>query len=413
MAPAAPSITLSWPGRTDPRPRPTPQRLVALPEHSHGPGGSNRVIHGDNLAALDTLAHELAGRVQCIYLDPPYNTGTRFEHYDDDAAHAAWLSFMRERLVRLRELLHEDGLLVVQIDDRELAYLQVLLDEVMGRAQRVNLVAVKMSEVSGVKMSHVERRLPKLKEFLLVYGRRPDVSIRPLRVDKAPDTLARYLKYYTKVIENPDAPPDQWRVVPIKTHLRAQGHPPTAARVRAFQLAERHRVVYRTNNRFLAGLDFPTATAEVRSPTGLRYIWWEGKQMLFLADHCQEYLGDLWTDISTINLGREGGVRFRYSKKPEALMARILALSTDPGDLVLDAFGGSGTTAAVAHKLGRRWLTIESGPHCLTHLVPRLRAVVDGTDPGGVTSAVGWTGGGGFTTYRLAPVAEAVAGEPD
>lgn len=403
----ASSIPLAWPGRRPPEPVP-PHHLVPEPAHHHGdPDTDNRVIHGDNAPALQALARTHRGRVHCIYIDPPYNTGSDHTHYTDAIAHGAWLSFMHDRLVLLRELLHEDGLLFVQIDDRELAYLQVLLDEVMGRGNRVNLITVKMSEVSGVKMSHVGRRLPKLKEFVLVYGKRPDVPIRALRVDKSPDKLAKYLKYYSKIIDNPSDPVEQWRIVPIRDHMKTRGLSTTKASIRAYQLAERTRVVYRTNNRLLAGLSFDTPTRRVVSPKGIDYVWWEGKQMLFLADHCEEYLGDLWTDISTINLNKEGGVRFRYSKKPEALLARVIAMSTDPGDLVLDAFAGSGTTAAVAHKLGRRWMTIEQGDHCHTHLLPRLRSVVDGTDRGGITERAGWTGGGGFRVYTLSPGAPA------
>ena len=398
-APRVSSITLSWPGRRPVAPV-APHRLVPHPERSHGgEARENCIIHGDNLGALEALRATHTGRVKCIYIDPPYNTGAHHRHYEDNISHGAWLSFMEARLVLLRELLHEDGLLFIQIDDRELACLQVLLDEVMGRGNRVNLITVKMSELSGVKMAHVERRLPKLKEFILVYGKRPDVPIRPIRVNKSPDKLASYLKYYSKIIENPDEPVEAWRVVPIRDHMKALGLSTGKAQVQAYQLQQKHRVVYRTNNRLLAGLSFDTPIRRVISPTGLEYIWWEGKQMLFLKDHCEETLGDLWTDISTINLNKEGGAAFRFSKKPEALIQRVIELATEPGDLVLDAFGGSGTTAAVAHKLGRRWVTIEQGDHCLTHILPRLQAVVAGADPGGITDTTGWTGGDGFCFY--------------
>ena len=193
---------------------------------------------------------------------PAYNTGTAFEHYDDGVKHSTWLSMMRDRLEAMRELLHEDGLIFVQIDDRELAYLHVLMDEVFGRANRVNLITVKMSEVSGVKMKHVDKRLPKLKEFILVYGRRPDVTIHPIRVTKPPERLAKYLKYYTSIIENPDDPPESWRIARIKHFMKAAGMK-TMPLQSSVPLQERHRVVYRTNNRMLARLSFPTATAEV------------------------------------------------------------------------------------------------------------------------------------------------------
>jgi len=401
---------LTWIGK-DERPRLEPRILLEDPELSYRAAHrvtpddqfDNLLIHGDNLLALKALEQDYAGKVKCIYIDPPYNTGSAFEHYDDGVEHSIWLSLMRERLEILRALLHEDGLIFVQIDDREFAYLQVLMDEVFGRRNRVNVVAVKMSELSGVKMSHVERRLPKLKEFILVYGRRANAPLRPIRGIKEGDKLDNYLKYYTKIIVNPNDPPESWVVVPLKQYMRDQGLKTDASDVRKYQLQERDRVVYRTNNKVLEAMTFETDIARVTSATGLEYIWWEGKQMLFLRDYCEEYLGDLWTDISTINLNKEGCVDFPNGKKPEALIQRVLQLCTDEGDLVLDSFAGSGTTGAVAHKMRRRWIMVELGDQCVTHIVPRLARIVDGQDSSGVSISVDWTGGGGFRFYRLAP----------
>lgn len=410
MGPRVNKLELTWINK-DQRLRLEPRVLIERKDLSVGPRQSsssaeeapNLLIHGDNLLSLKALEQQFAGKVKCIYIDPPYNTGSAFEHYDDGVEHSIWLSLMRERLELLRRLLHSDGIIFVQIDDREVAYLQVLMDEVFGRSNRMNLITVKMSEVSGVKMAHVDKRLPKLKEFILVYGKRPDVSINPIRVTKPPEKLEKYLKYYSNIIENPEEPPEQWSIVKVKQYLSERGLPTTKAAIRQFQLQERHRIVYRTNNKTLAGLTFPTETAKVTSATGLEYIWWEGKQMLFLADYCEEYLGDLWTDISTINLNKEGGVDFRNGKKPEALIRRVIEMASEPGDLILDSFAGSGTTAAVAHKLGRRWITIEMGDQCVTHAQPRLERVVAGEDKGGISGDVGWTGGGAFRFYELAP----------
>ena len=360
----------------------------------------NLLVHGENLAVLRALAPALAGRIRCVYIDPPYNTGASFEHYDDAADHAHWLASMRERLVVLRELLADDGVLFVQIDDRECAYLQVLLDELFGRARRLNVVVVKMSERSGLKMAHADRRLPKLKEYLLVYGKTARAALRPLRAEKTGAAFERYLRYYAQLVENPDDPVERWRIVGVKDAMREAGLPTSDDAVRAYKLANAARVVYRTNNRALAALRFDTPTARVVSPTGRDYVWWEGKQMLFLADHVEESIGDLWTDLSTINLNKEGGVAFPNGKKPEALVRRVLQLATDPGDWVLDAYAGSGTTAAVAHKMGRRWITIEQGPHASTHCAERLRRVVEGRDEGGVTRDEGWRGGGGYRYVR-------------
>lgn len=344
----------------------------------------NLLLHGDNLDGLYQLAATHAGRIQCAYLDPPYNTGTTFEHYRDAQSHDAWLEMMEARLRALQPLLAPTGFICVQIDDREFAYLQVLMDRIFDRTRRVATVVVKMSELSGVKMSHVHTRLPKLKEYLLIYAAGDDAVLRPQRVPKDQETLRKYLKYYNKIIENPDDPPAQWRITPLRQWMRAQGMSLRGNAVQKMQLREAKRVVYRTNNAFLSGLSFDAPIQEVTSPTGKKYIWWEGKQMLFLSDHTHTFLGDLWTDISTINLNKEGGARFRYSKKPEALIARILRLLSDPGDWVLDPFAGSGTTGAVAQKLGRRWIMIEQGAHLHTHIIPRIDGILAGEDHGGI-----------------------------
>ncbi len=382
-----------------------PAPLVPRPALAVGEDAAPRglLVHGDNLAAMDALAATHAGRVAAAYLDPPYNTGNRFEHYADRRASSAWAAMMRPRLAAVHRLLAPDGLLFVQIDDNEHPRLQLMLDELFGAANRRNTIVVKMSELSGVKMSHVGHRLPKLKEYILVYARSEAARLRPLRRPKSGPAFARYLDYYTWFLENPAAPPAAWRLARVRAVMAARGLDANDRAARhAFVLAHRDRCVYRTNNRFLAGLSFDVPIQRVRSPTGIDYIWWEGRQMLFLADHCDEPLGDLWTDISTINLNKEGGSRFRNGKKPEALLARVIGLATDPGALVLDPFLGSGSTAAVAHKLGRDWIGIEAGPHWKTHAHARLSRVVAGTDPGGITPSVGWAGGGRFDVAEVA-----------
>lgn len=345
---------------------------------------TNYLIHADNLDALRQLAVEVGAVVQCAYLDPPYNTGSTFEHYTDAQSQEAWLSMMRARLMAIRPLLRPTGFICVQIDDREQAYLQVLMDEIFGRDNRRSTVAVKMSELSGVKMSHVETRLPKTKEYLLIYAKSDAARLRPQRILKSDENLSSYLKYYNKIIENPQDPAERWVITPLRVWMQRHGVKTTSEHMRAVQIQEQERIVYRTNNAFLSTLSFDTPTARVVSPTGIPYIWWEGKQMLFLSDHTHTYVGDLWTDISTINLNKEGAGRFRHSKKPEALMARILELLSDPGDWVLDPFAGSGTTGAVAQKLGRRWIMIEQGDHLHSHIVPRMRAIAAGKDTGGI-----------------------------
>ncbi|GAA5004367.1 site-specific DNA-methyltransferase [Pseudoluteimonas lycopersici] len=364
------------------------------------PDAPNMLIEGDNLDALKALLPYYAGQVKCVFIDPPYNTGSAFDHYDDNLEHSTWLSTMYPRLELLKQLLAKDGHIFVQIDDNEMAYLQVVMDEIFGRPNRAINIAVKMSELSGVKMKHVDRKPPKLKEYILGYRATPAGRLRPVKKAKNPENLEKYLRYYTNFIENPEDDVEEWVVTSIKEHLLSEGVEPTEENIREFQLREAERVVYRTNNALLARQKFHTRTAKVISPTGIEYVWWEGKQMLFLSSYTEEYLGDFWPDISTINLNKEGGVDFKRGKKPETLLQRILEMCTSESDLVLDSFLGSGTTAAVAHKMGRRWIGIEMGDHARTHCQPRLKKVVDG-EQGGISEAVGWKGGSGFRFYKL------------
>jgi adenine-specific DNA-methyltransferase len=397
-------LELTWIGKGD-EPKLEPRILIENPEYSYGdPKSENMLINGDNLLALKALEQDYTNKVKCIYIDPPYNTGSAFDHYDDNLEHSQWLNLIKPRLSILHKLLSNDGFIFIQIDDNELSYLQVLCDEIFGRNNRVNIIAVKMSESSGVKMSHVDKKLPKLKEFIIVYRKQIGSTLKPIRIPKSDENgeLNQYLKYYSKYILNPTDKVEEWKIVGVKDFLQSKGEPIDENSIKQFKLNNSDRIVYRTNNKSLSNLQFSTETAEVTSSTGLKYIWWEGKQMLFLSDYVYEYLGDLWTDISTINLNKEGNVDFTNGKKPEKLLARIIEMSSNKGDIVLDSFLGSGSTAAVAHKMGRKWIGIELGEHAKTHCVKRLSAVVDG-EQGGISKAVEWKGGGGFKFYNLAP----------
>ncbi len=375
-------------------------------------------VEGDNLDALKLLQESYLGKIKLIYIDPPYNTGHDFLYEDDFAStfedylassgqrsgsgarlvtnveangrfHSDWLSMLFPRMRLARNLLTRDGVLAVSIDDNELARVLQMGQQVFGDNCVVNVVAVKSSEASGVKMSHVDRRLPKMKEYLIIFARsREDVRVHPVRVRKdAMETgeLDKYLKYYGKVITNPEAPVTEWNIERIADVLTRRGVEPSAAAVRAFQLENAQHVVYRTNNASLASLEFPTATAEVVSPTGLSYVWWEGKQMLFLGDHLEETLGDLWTDVSTINLNKEtlGVAGFGQGQKPLALIKRLLALFTVPGEaaVVLDFFAGSGTTG---HAVVRK--NVEDGGNRRFILV-QLPEPISGSDKSSVVAA--------------------------
>ena len=238
-------------------------------------------------------------------------------------------------------------MIAVSIDDHEVDNLKKLLNAVFGEDSFINQLVVKSSESSGVKMSHVDKRLPKIKEYVLFYAKNSSqVKLSAVEVPKVGASLDKYMKYYSTVIENFDDPVELWRLSSVKDYLRSQGKPNTKTDIDQFKQENAYRVVYRTNNASLINLEFETQTARVTSATGIEYVWWEGKQMLFLGDYLTEKVCDLWTDISTINLNKEtlGIDCFSNGQKPLALIQRLLKLATSDNDLVMDFFAGSGTT---------------------------------------------------------------------
>lgn len=364
--------------------------------HRTGPHDSfdNRLIFGDNLLALKALETEFTGQVKCIFIDPPYNTGSAFTHYDDGVEHSLWLTMMRDRLVLLRRLLRPDGSLWITLDDNEHAYCKVLCDEIFGRQNFVaNIVWQKnYAPKSSAKHFSVDQ------DYALVYAMnaeawRPNLMPRSEKQDKAyknydndarglwrPNNLAAR-NFYSK------------GTYPITTPSgRIIDGPP-------------------------AGSYWRYSEEKLREMDADNRIWW-GKDgngvpapKIFLSEVKQGIVPQtLWTyeEVGHTQEAKKEVIQFNAgdvfdTPKPERLIHRILTLATNPGDLVLDSFAGSGTTGAVAHKMGRRWLLVELGEHMHTHIIPRLRRVVDGQDAGGVTAATGWTGGGGFRYFRLAP----------
>lgn len=368
----------------------------------------NILIKGDNLLTLNVLKKMFNNKpenekIKCIYLDPPYNTGRAFKDYDDNLSTSQWLTLMRDRLVLLKELLREDGLLFCQIDDQQFSTLKLLLDETFGKDNYVNCITVKMSESSGVKMSHVVKKLPKIKEFIFVYKHTEKALLNPIKIRKDGDEgkFDKYLNYYSKIIANPESEVEDWEIIDVKSYMRQLNLEVNDEKVKEYKIANASRMVYRTNNASFDNLNIDLPLTKIISATGIEYIWWEGKQMLFLSDYVDEYLCDLWTDISTINLNKEGGVDLPQSKKPEKLLQRIIELSTSKGDIILDIFGGSGTTFATAHKMNRKWIGVEIGKHVDTHILPRMLSVLKGTDNAGISENVGWNGGGSFKYYHL------------
>lgn len=427
-------LELTWIGKEE-RPRLEPRILLedqVLSYHaskrvSENDIFDNLLIHGDNLLALKALEQDFAGKVKCIYIDPPFNTGQAFEHYDDGIEHSIWLTLMRDRLEALHTLLSEDGSLFVHIDDNEVGYLICLCDEIFGRANRLSVATFLQSAVSGPKARNPG--LVSTTNFILYYCKNRS-HWAPNRVYVPIPRDARYGTY----IENYSEDFSKWRFVPLRQAFAA-AHGVEAKALRKqfgdqleqsfedFVLRDPRRVVQlaRVQPKDVNEQAREALKASVKDPTRVYrseredlddYYFMNGKQVLFYSSKTQEIdgrfltgqvLSTLWSDLLSNNIHQEGGVQFPKGKKPEALLKRVIELSSSPGDIVLDSFAGSGTTGAVAHKMGRKWIMVELGEHCFSHVIPRVRRVIDGEDESGVTKALAWGGGGGFRLLKLAP----------
>jgi len=428
-------LELTWIGK-EKRPKLEPRILLEDSEKSHHAKHrvtdkdifDNRLIFGDNLLALKALEQEFSGKVKCIYIDPPFNTQQAFEHYDDGYEHSIWLGLIRDRAESLRRLLSDDGTLFVHIDDNELGYLIALLDEVFGRANRVSVVTFKQGSATGHKA--INPGVVSTTNFILIYAKNKSLWT-PNRVFTA---RAERDKRYGQFIENYEEPFSRWRFITLASAfamnvgMPERGLKKTLGDLYEEQLSE---FVMKNAERVvrLARPDYNAVSSEARemidrskarsgevlllereSHSNMYFV--NGERILFYSDKLKfidgkyvagEPLTSLWDDILSNNLHNEGGIDFPKGKKPEGLIKRCLDLATKPGDIVLDSFAGSGTTGAVAHKMGRRWIMVELGEHCHSHVIPRLKKVIDGEDPAGVTAAMNWKGGGGFRYYRVAP----------
>lgn len=428
-------LELTWIGK-EKRPKLEPRILLEDPEKSYHAKHrvtesdifDNRLIFGDNLLALKALEQEFSGKVKCVYIDPPFNTQQAFEHYDDGYEHSIWLGLIRDRAEAIRRLMSDDGTLFVHIDDNELGYLIVLLDEVFGRANRVSVVSFKQGSATGHKS--INPGVVSTTNFILIYAKNKS-AWAPNRVFTA---RAERDKRYGQYIENYDDPFENWRFTTLASAFAdSLGLPERGLKkalgdeyeeqISAFVLKNAGRVIQLARPDYSAVssaaremIDTSRANPSVVMKLGragysdMYFIG--GQRILFYSDKLKlidgeyvagEPLTSLWDDILSNNLHNEGSVDFPKGKKPEALIKRCFDLATKPGDIVLDSFAGSGTTGAVAHKMGRRWIMVELGEHCHTHVIPRLKTVVNGEDLGGISKAVGWQGGGGFRYYKLAP----------
>jgi adenine-specific DNA-methyltransferase len=422
-------LELTWIGK-DKREKLEPRVLIedrsmghASPSPTGAPGlVGNVLIKGDNLLALKALEEEYRNKVKVIYIDPPFNTGAAMEHYDDGVEHSIWLRLFSERITRLKSLLSDDGSIFVHLDDNELDYAKVLMDEVFGRKNFVNRITVEARSPSA--FSTVNPGVFKASEYILWYAKKKESFTQGSgRVPRTPDYA------YNKWLLNPEDHYSEWK---FSTLLEAYEAGPQSR-------SRRPDSIYKHFNDFIVeNADRVVRLAEIsntgagqetvelkkrslKSPTEVLrlerknaddiYVT-SGQQIIFYSKNVHEidgekmatkFMTNIWDDIGWEGIAKEGGVKFPKGKKPERLIRRCLDLTTNPGDLVLDSFAGSGTTGAVAHKMGRRWIMVELGDHADTHIVPRLKKIIDGQDTGGITKATGWQGGGGYRYFRLAP----------
>lgn len=431
-------LELTWIGK-DEQPQVEPRILLHDPSKDYGdPNAQNMLIHGDNLLALKALEQQFAGQVKCIYIDPPYNTGAAFEYYDDNLEHSTWLNLMYPRIKILYSLLSEGGSMWISIDDVECHYLRTILDEIFGRNFFVADITYERSGSAGLGQGGL---FVNTSEHILVYSKG---NFQYNKILGSTPLELKTMKRYNKVLVNEgtrelvDEFVSKSNGTPVKIYKHS-GFEIQSISLRDFSNREKEiraefvacfEKLFRTNNvqkenqfqndlmsrmdkEYLYTVDYiPSRGKNKDMPTTLYY--YNSELFAWLKDTA--YLEDgnivktnnlttVWKheDIPKADLANEGGVDFPRSKKPEQLIKRILQISTNEGDLVLDSFLGSGTTAAVAHKLKRQWIGIEMGDHAYTHCKVRLDHVIDNKDPRGITSSSNWQGGGGYKFYELAP----------
>jgi len=428
-------LELTWIGK-DKRPKLEPRILLEKPEMSYHANQrvtendifDNRLIRGDNLLALKALEQEFTGKVKCVYIDPPFNTQQAFDHYDDGLEHSIWLGLMRDRLSVLRNLMADDGTIFVHIDDNELGYLIVIMDEIFGRLNRISVVTFKQGAATGHKS--INPGVVSTSNFILVYAKNKS-AWNPRRLYTA---RAVRDKRYGQFIQNFEDSYSSWKFITLtQAFAGSLGQPERGLKkalgddyeelLSEFVLKNANKVVRlarpdynAVSNDARAMIDqskLNTSEVLLLEREGYSPMYFvNGERILFYSDKLKlidgelvagEPLTSIWDDLLSNNLHNEGGVEFPKGKKPESLIKRCLELCTSPGDLVLDSFSGSGSTGAVAHKMGRHWIMIELRDHCDTHIIPRLKRVIDGLDSSGVTKAVNWKGGGGFRYYGIAP----------
>lgn len=382
-------LELTWIGK-DEQPKLEPRILIEDPAKGYGDKNSeNMLIYGDNLLALKALEQDFTNKIKCIYIDPPYNTGNAFEQYDDGIEHSIWLSMMKLRMELLSKLISNDGIIWITLDDTEIHYFKILCDEIFGRRCFIGTVVWQHS----IQGKNDAKKISLHHNYIIAYSKNENYNLKKLE---------RQEKHNINYSNPDNDPKGLWRSGDVRSpHLRE-------------------------NLKF----DIVTPSGKLIKSPNLGWRWCKEKVLdkiktgeiifssdekrivrkIYLNKQAGRVVESIWfgEEVGTTReanneiKGLFGSLSFS-TPKPEKLLKRVIELSTDENDFVLDSFLGSGTTAAVAHKMNRKWLGIEMGEHCHTHCIPRLKSVIDGKDKGGITEAVEWKGGGGFKYYYLAP----------
>lgn len=399
-------LELTWIGKEEDSAPLEPRIFLDSPQYSFGevetgtlpngkPWPGNMLIHGDNLLVLKALEQDFVGQVKCIYIDPPYNTGSAFEHYDDNLEHSQWLNLMRPRLQILHNLLSDNGTIWISIDDDEQAYLRVLCDEVFGRSNYIETI-IWQRAYSPVNL---KKTISRSHDYILVYAKKLTKDYSLNKLPRSSEANDRY--------KNPDNDPrGVWKSTDstaqaghgtkgqfyVLTAPNGKQHHLTPGRCWVYTKEVMNRMI--SENRIWFGPDGNNVPAIKRFLTDVR----DGIVPQTLWPY---------TEVGHTQEAKKEIKAFEFDSifdtpKPERLIQRILTLASNPGDIVLDSFLGSGTTAAVAHKMGRRWIGVELGDHAYTHCALRMKKVIEG-EQGGISKAQNWKGGGGFKFYELAP----------
>ena len=419
-------LELTWIGKNNPEydiANIEPRILVENTKLSYGDNNSeNMIIHGDNLLALKALLPEYEGKIKCIYIDPPYNTGNAFEHYDDSVEHSIWLSLMKPRLELFKFLLKDDGCIFIHLDDNESDYLKVLMDQVFGRKNFINRITIDARSPSS--FSTVNPGVFKSSEYIIWYAKdKSSFTENPIKIKRNPNYA------YDKWLENPNDHYSLWKFKSVNEAYEKEVKPRTTNPVRLLEhynefIEKYAKHIWRATEISDTGAGKQIVDVKKQSLINLGKVFeiqrdkydpiyiLNGTQISFYSKNVNlidgkltstTFLTNVWTDIAWEGISKEGGVTFKKSKKPEKLIRRCLDLATSERDLVLDSFLGSGTTTAVAHKMNRKYIGIEMGDHSYSHCKVRLDRVVDGADQSGISKSVGWKGGGGYKFYELAP----------